>query len=260
MTRESEVVPMPDSLRKALERTPARLMVGRSGPACPTREWLRLRADHAAARDAVMEEIEFERDLGMLAAKYGLHEVPTKAANREQYIARPDQGRLLSESAREVLSLDQSKGADFLVAVGDGLSSKAVSAQVPGILPLLAEGAAGKGWSWGRPVFIRQCRVGVMNDLGDILRPRVLVLLVGERPGLATAESLSAYIAYGPRAGHTDADRNLISNIHSRGVSPGEASQRIMLLAERMTALQQSGVAVKETVAEMVAHAESRGC
>jgi ethanolamine ammonia-lyase small subunit len=96
-------------------------------------------------------------------------------------------------------------------------------------------------------VLVHQCRVGVMNDIGDAIRPEVLVLLVGERPGLATAESLSAYMAFRPRAGHTDADRNLVSNIHANGVPVADAARRVLAWAERMMVLKLSGVAVKET-------------
>ena len=91
---------------------------------------------------------------------------------------------------------------------------------MPALLPLLAAEADHRGWRFGRPFFIRHGRVGVLNDIGEMLDPAVVVLLIGERPGLATAESLSAYMAYRPRAGHDDARRNLISNIHARGVSP----------------------------------------
>src|SRR6185312_16144291 len=132
------------------------------------------------------------------------------------------------------------------VVVGDGLSAAAVAAQVPGLLPRLDEETRGQGWSFGRPFFIRHCRVGVLNDIGDLLDPQVVVLLIGERPGLATAESLSAYLAYRPRSGHTDAQRNLISNIHARGIGPEEAARRIMALAEQMIRLEVSGVAIKE--------------
>jgi ethanolamine ammonia-lyase small subunit len=132
------------------------------------------------------------------------------------------------------------------VAIGDGLSAAAVTAQVPGLLPLLDEDGRRRGWSFGRPFFIRHCRVGVLNDIGDILDPEVVILLIGERPGLATAESLSAYLAYRPRTGHTDAQRNLISNIHARGVGHPEAARRIMGLAEQMRRRQMSGFSVKE--------------
>ena len=127
-----------------------------------------------------------------------------------------------------------------------GLSATAVKAQVPALLPLLQESAQARGWTWGEPFVIRYCRVGVLNEVGDLLKPQVAVLLIGERPGLATAESLSAYLAYRPQSGHTDAQRNLISNIHARGVPPEQAARRIIALAEKMIQARAGGIAVKE--------------
>jgi ethanolamine ammonia-lyase small subunit len=121
-----------------------------------------------------------------------------------------------------------------------------VQAQVPTLLPLIAVEVGGRGWRFGQPFFIRHGRVGILNEIGEILDPTVVVLLIGERPGLATAESLSAYMAYRPRVGHDDAHRNLISNIHTRGVPTEQAAQRIGHLASRMIRLETSGVTVKE--------------
>jgi ethanolamine ammonia-lyase small subunit len=128
----------------------------------------------------------------------------------------------------------------------DGLSVTAISTQVPALFPLLAEKARSRGWTLGQPFAVKYCRVGVMNDLGELLQPKVVVLLIGERPGLATAESLSAYMAYQPRAGHNDSNRNLISNIHARGVNTEAAASRIIDLAEQMMRQQTSGVEIKE--------------
>ena len=115
-----------------------------------------------------------------------------------------------------------------------------------GCCPSWRRARRSRSWSFGRPFLVRYCRVGVLNDVGELLDPAVVVLLIGERPGLATAESLSAYLAYQPRPGHTDAQRNLVSNIHARGVGPEQAAARVLALAETMRRLQFSGVAVKE--------------
>ncbi len=188
-----------------------------------------------------------ERDLGTeLVRQFQLFEVRTRAGSKEEYLRRPDLGRRLDEEAREALHSQCPAGCAVQVAVGDGLSAAAVTAQVPRLLPRLDEEARRRDWSFGRPFFVRHCRVGVLNDIGDILDPEVVILLIGERPGLATAESLSAYLAYRPRPGHTDARRNLISNIHARGVGSEEAARRIMALAEQMRRRQLSGVEIKE--------------
>jgi ethanolamine ammonia-lyase small subunit len=235
-------------LLEAIRRqTPARILVGRSGPSYLTPTQLTLRQDHAAALDAVRAEVDVERDLGPeLVHCYGLLEVTTQATGKAQYLLRPDLGRQLSDVAREALRSHCPPGADLQIVIGDGLSAAAVAAQVPGLLPLLERQAKDRGWSFGRPFFIRYCRVGVLNDIGEVLNPQVVVLLIGERPGLATAESLSAYLAYRPRLRHTDAHRNLVSNVHARGVGLEEAARRVVALAEQMRRLQTSGVGVKE--------------
>jgi ethanolamine ammonia-lyase small subunit len=232
-------------------RSPARLWVGRAGPSYCTATQLELRQDHAAAVDAVRAEIDLERDLGRaFVERWGLFEVATRARSKSEYLLRPDLGRRLDEASLGTLGR-LPKGADFQVAIGDGLSAAAVAAQVPELLPSLEEGARRRGWRFGAPFFIRYCRVGVLNDLGEQLDPLVAVLLIGERPGLATAESLSAYLAYRPRAGHTDAQRNLISNIHPHGTPPAVAAERILRLAEQLMRRETSGVAIKEELPEI---------
>ncbi len=159
---------------------------------------------------------------------------------------RPDLGRSFDDASRETLQKLCPRAADLQIAIGDGLSVPAVATQVPPLLPLLDRGAKERGWKIGRTFVIRHCRVGILNDAGELLAPKVVVLLIGERPGLATVESLSAYMAYRPSANHTDADRNLISNIHARGVGPQLAAARILNLSAQMMGLQTSGVGVRE--------------
>lgn len=240
-------VPLSPMLEAVRARTPARILTGRAGSSYTTATYLELRADHAAARDAVTSEFDLDADLGpALVAEWGIFEVPTLVGTKAEYLLHPERGRSLDPSARPVVSSLCPAGADVQVAIADGLSAAAVRAQVPALLPMIAAEADRRGWRFGRPFFVRLGRVGVLNDIGEWLDPAVVVLLIGERPGLATAESLSAYMAYRPRAGHDDARRNLISNIHARGVPPAEAAARIAGLAERMIRLAASGVSVKE--------------
>ncbi|HLW65443.1 MAG TPA: ethanolamine ammonia-lyase subunit EutC, partial [Gemmataceae bacterium] len=177
--------------------------------------------------------------------------VQTQARSKAEFLLRPDLGRKLSEPSRETIRQSCPTGAEWQIVIGDGLSATAVIAQVPRLLPLLLAEGTRWGWNTGQPFVIRHCRVGILNDIGELLDPAVVVLLIGERPGLATAESLSAYMAYRPRAWHTDAQRNLISNIHARGVSVGDAARRIAALAECMMREQRSGVTVKEVQPKM---------
>ena len=233
-------------------RTPARILVGRAGPAYRTATLLELRQDHAAALDAVHAELDLEKDFPReFIERWRLFEVATRAASKVEYLMRPDLGRRLDDQARAAIVQECASGADVQVVIGDGLSAAAVVAQVPGILPLLEQGARQRGWSLGRRFVVRHCRVGVLNDIGELLDPAVVVLLIGERPGLATALSLSAYMAYRPRPGHTDAQRNLISNIHARGVAADVAARRILALAAKMRQADSSGVAVKEDLADL---------
>jgi len=236
-----------DLIEKVRARTPARVLADRTGAAYRTATQLQLRHDHAAARDAVRAEFELEKDLGTEPVeRWKLFCVSTMAGSKEEYLQRPDLGRRLDENARRLLLAHCARNADLQIVIGDGLSVTAISSQVPALLPLLAEKARLRGWTLGQPFVVKYCRVGLMNDLGELLQPKVVVLLIGERPGLATAESLSAYMAYQPRSGHNDSNRNLISNIHARGVSTGAAASRIIELAEQMMRRQTSGVEIKE--------------
>lgn len=237
----------PDLIETIRARTPARVLADRTGAAYRTATQLQLRQDHAAARDAVRAEFELERDLDAeFVQRWKLFGVSTMAASKEEFLRRPDLGRRLDENARRQLAAHCAMNSDLQIVIGDGLSVTAVSTQVPSLLPMLAEKARSRGWTLGQPFAVKYCRVGVMNDVGEVLQPKVVVLFIGERPGLATAESLSAYMAYQPRAGHNDSNRNLISNIHARGVSTEAAASRIIDLAEKMMRRQTSGVGIKE--------------
>ncbi len=242
--------PVPASneiMRRVREQTPARILVGRAGPAYPTATWLQLREDHAAALDAVHAELELPRPF---VEEFRLFDVKTQAASKAEYLLRPDLGRKLDEHAWTTIAEQCPPAPDVQVVIGDGLSAAAVLAQVPQLLPALMQELA--GLAVGRPFVVHYCRVGVMNDIGALLQPKVVVLLIGERPGLATAESLSAYLAYRPDASHTDANRNLISNIHVRGVTIAHAGKRIAALCRRMIEDRSSGFALKEELAGLL--------
>jgi ethanolamine ammonia-lyase small subunit len=237
----------PEFLRRIRERTPARIFAGRAGSAYRTSTQLELREAHAAARDAVRDEFQIESAFGAeFIKRWDLFEVCTEASSKQEYLLQPDRGRRLNETSRRDLPARCTRGNDIQIAIGDGLSVTAVTMQVPALLPLLFAGAMARGWKAGNPFVIRQCRVGVLNEIGELLAPKVAVLLIGERPGLATAESLSAYMAYSPSKSHTDANRNLISNIHSRGLNPQAASERILNLAALMMERRMSGFTLRE--------------
>lgn len=235
----------PEIVRKIRERTPARIFVKR-GSSYGTKMELELRGARANAVDAVWFEFNMEKDLPAdFVSNSGLFQVSSQAETKSQYLLRPDLGRKLSDAGRELVLQRCVKAPALQIVIGDGLSGAAVSEQVPVLFPLLQQRARANGWSIGSTFVVRHCRVGVVNDIGDLLSPRVILLLIGERPGLATAASLSAYMAFRPRSGHTDADRNVISNIHSRGLNVADAADRITNLAEQMMRQTRSGTTLK---------------
>ncbi|MGA9803538.1 MAG: ethanolamine ammonia-lyase subunit EutC, partial [Terriglobales bacterium] len=186
---------LPGMLKKVRAQTPARLLAGRSGAAYRTNTQLELREAHAAARDAVRAELNLSRcpenDPGdNFARKWNLFEVCSRAASKDEYLLRPDLGRHLNDASRAEVDRRCPTGHDLQIVIGDGLSVTAVTLQTPRLLPLLSEGAKTRGWSVGQTFVVRYCRVGILNEIGELLGPKVAVLLIGERPGLATAESL----------------------------------------------------------------------
>ncbi len=240
-------------LRKIRARTPARILMGRAGAAYRTSVQLDLREAHAAARDAVRDEADLLCAFGeVFVRRWELFQVQTRARGKDEYLLRPDLGRHFDESSRRKIEENCSRGAGLQIVIGDGLSAPAVSRQAPALLPLLYAGAESAGWTIGRTFVVRYCRVGILNEVGELLDPCVVVLLIGERPGLATAESLSAYMAYHPREGHSDAERNLISNIHARGVTSTDAAARILNLADQMMRAGASGYSIKEKRQELI--------
>ena len=252
---DASEIDLSEIIKKVRAQTPARLLAGRSGAAYRTNTQLELREAHAAARDAVRAELNLfigpwddpGDDPGdNFVRKWNLFEVCSRAASKNEYLLRPDSGRHLNDASRAEVNQRCTTGHDLQIVIGDGLSVTAVALQTPRLLPLLCNGAMTRGWSVGQTFVIRYCRVGILNEIGELLDPKVAVLLIGERPGLATAESLSAYMAYRPKAPDTDANRNLISNIHARGVSPEQAAQRILNLAAAMMKTHTSGCQLRE--------------
>jgi ethanolamine ammonia-lyase small subunit len=242
----------PDLVRTIRARTPARLLAGRVGAAYHTETQLELWEAHADARDSVRAELDLENTFeAAFIREWALFDAYTDAADKNEYLLRPDLGRRFSAASRTEILQRCSSGNDLQIAVGDGLSVAAIRAQVPRLLPLLHKESRARGWSTGQTFVIHHCRVGILNEVGELLNPTVAVLLIGERPGLATAESLSAYMAYRPCQHHSDANRNLISNIHSRGLSTSDAVIRILNLAARMMTAQVSGSTLREELAAL---------
>ncbi len=240
-------------VRRIRARTPARILVGRAGAAYRTSTQLELREAHAAARDAVRAELDLETTFDAdFVKRWGFFEVSTQAASKNLFLLQPELGRHFNDASGAELQRRCSQGNDLQIAIGDGLSVPAIAAQVPSLFPLLYAGARERGWTVGQSFVIRHCRVGILNEIGEVLDSKAVILLIGERPGLATAESLSAYMAYRPRRAHSDANRNLISNIHARGTKPEDAAPRILHLVARMMHAGASGYNLREESATRI--------
>jgi len=231
----------------AAQATPARLFLGSAGTSYRTGDLLRLRVDHALAKDVLAAEVDADHPaLREVAGRWGLIAVATHARSHREYLLRPDLGRRLDEDGIARIQQTATHGADLQVVLGDGLSPEALAVSGPAVAAGLRAEAVGLGWSFATPVFVRRARVGVLNDIGIHTACRVAVLLIGERPGLQTHRSLSAYLAFRPKAGDTDAERNLVCNIQPDGISVRAAVERITSLMADLVAAGTSGITVKE--------------
>jgi ethanolamine ammonia-lyase small subunit len=232
-----------DALR---ELTPARVGLGRSGASMPTDALLAFTLDHARARDAVHAAFDAAGIAEKLAG-LGLQSirVSSRAQSRRDYLRRPDLGRMLDPDSCRAL-VGQGGDADIVIVIGDGLSPAAVNLHaielVRRLIPRLAEAATRSG----RIVLASGARVALGDEIGDLLGARMVVLLIGERPGLSAPDSLGAYLTFAPRIGRTDAERNCVSNIHAAGLSYDEAARKIAWLAGEGLVRQVTGVALKD--------------
>ncbi|OKP92023.1 ethanolamine ammonia-lyase [Paenibacillus helianthi] len=226
-----------DRMQELKQATPARIGTGRAGTRPTTRELLKLRYDHAAAVDSVYGSVSTD-----LLAELGLFMVDSGAVDQELYLRRPDLGRLLPDHSIQQLIQRCIPSPQVQLVVSDGLSAGAIEHNAGDLIPALLDSLQVQGLKAGTPFFVRNGRVGIMNTIGDILHPETIVLLIGERPGLITSHSMSAYLCYRPCAGMTDSDRMVISNIHQGGTPPVEAGAHIGSLIARMLKQKKSGV------------------
>lgn len=218
-------------------KTPARLGVGRAGPRYKTLTQLRFRADHAAAQDSVFTEIgpEFARENGLIP-------VETCCESREQYLTRPDLGRRFDRENSEIIRKSLPQGAEIQLVIGDGLSSAAILANAMDCAKAIQQGLQAQGMKTGPILYVKNARVGAGDFVGDLTGCQVVCILVGERPGLVTAESMSAYITYGPHTGISESKRTVVSNIHRQGTPAVEAGAHIAQLLRKILNARASGV------------------
>lgn len=227
-------------LRQYARSTPSLIGVGRAGTRYLTDRYIHMRGEHAVAKDAVESELPPE-----FAASLGAVELHTDCKDRQEYLLYPDHGRRLHADSLAKLRAEGTRGADVQVIVGDGLSAWAALANAPALLPALDAGLKAAGFSTGRPLVVRFARVGVQDPIGVELHTRATVILVGERPGLGTGDSLSIYIAWGPALNQDNALKNCISNVRPRGIQVDEAVRQTVAILRRAAQLGRGGVAAQ---------------
>ena len=227
----------PEKYKKLKEKTPARLGFGKAGARYITLTMLRFRADHAAAQDAVFSQVPED-----FAQKNDLLPLQTRCKDKDEYLTRPDLGRCFDEENQQKLRAAISGTPRVQIVVGDGLSSAAILAGAMDCLAAIRDGLQLRGISLGKTVYVKYCRVGAGDAVGDVTGCEVVCVLVGERPGLVTDKSMSAYITYKPHTGVSESARTVVSNIHEQGTPAVEAGAFVAELIGKILEKKVSGV------------------
>jgi len=239
--------PAPDPWAGLRAFTAARIALGRTGTSVPLREALAFRLAHAHARDAVYSTLDTARLLADLPA-LGLPvlQVRSQTGTRPQYLQRPDLGRRLAEASRAELAGQAAGPYDLALVLADGLSATALNCHALPLLRRLVPTLQGAGWQLAPLVLAEQARVALADEVGHLLRARLVLVLLGERPGLSAPDSLGAYFTHGPRPGLTDEARNCVSNIRPEGLGYAAAADKLFFLLQASWRRQLSGVALKD--------------
>lgn len=219
---------------------PCRLGIGKAGARYNTDPSLQFRAAHSAAQDAVFSDVDQE-----FVDKMGLFSVQTQCDSKDVYLTRPDLGRKLSDDAVKAVKEKCKMNPTVQIYVSDGLSSAAIAANVGDVLPAIEQGLKSNGIDFGTPFFVKYGRVGAMDQISEITGADVTCVLIGERPGLITATSMSAYIAYKATVGMPEARRTVVSNIHKAGTNPAEAGAHIADIIKKILENKASGTDLK---------------
>jgi ethanolamine ammonia-lyase small subunit len=249
---------VPDPWRRQRELTPARIALGRAGGSLPTHELLDFQAAHARARDAVDRPFDPEA-LAAEIARFGLATIVARsaAADRRTFLARPDLGRRLAEESRGLFAAG-APPADVALIVSDGLSALAVECHAMALLAAFLPLAEREGWRLAPVTVVAQGRVAIEDEIGQLLGAQAAVILLGERPGLSSPDSLGAYLVFDPRPGRTDAERNCVSSIRPEGLSPAAAAATIHYLLGEALRRKISGVALKDERPKLPAMGQSQ--
>ena len=234
-----------EKYKKMKMKTPARLGSGKAGPRYKTLTMLRFRADHAAAQDAVFSQVPED-----YAEKNGMVPVQTKCRSKDEYLTRPDLGRCFDDENQKKIRAAVSGTPRVQIVVGDGPSSAAITANAVDCLAAIKDGLKLRRIETGQDLFVRYCRVGAGDAIGDVTGCELVCMLVGERPGLVTDKSMSAYITYRPHTGVSESSRTVVSNIHAQGTPAVEAGAYIAELIETILKRKVSGVGLHTGAAQ----------
>lgn len=236
-----------DPWRQLRALTPARIALGRAGTSLPTVAQLDFQYAHAQARDAVHLPLDVAGLRELIHAQgHATQALHSSAADRNTYLQRPDLGRRLDAASVQQLKALGSSGFDLSVVIADGLSSLAVQRHAPPMLQRISELAAAEGWSLAPIAVVEQGRVAVADEVAELLGARMVVIMIGERPGLSSPDSLGLYFTYAPRVGLNDASRNCISNVRLEGLSYAMAAHKLLYLMREACVRQLSGVNLKD--------------
>jgi ethanolamine ammonia-lyase small subunit len=239
--------PSSRSLTDLRDLTPARVGLGRAGASLPTKALLDFMLDHARARDAVHAAFNVPDIVsGLNTLGLEVSDVRSRARDRIEYLRRPDLGRMLDPSSKKLLAARSGGSCRLAIVIGDGLSASAVNVHGVEVVRSLIPRLAIEGIQFDHAVVATGARVALGDEIGEILEARMIVMLIGERPGLSAPDSLGAYLTFAPRLGRSDAERNCVSNIHGAGLGYDEAALRIAWLIREALARKVTGVVLKD--------------
>jgi ethanolamine ammonia-lyase small subunit len=235
-----------EPLKALREFTQARIGIGRVGTSIPLKQSLEFKLAHAHARDAVYSELDIN-NLTDLLKQFDLPvlQLHSRAGHRRQYLQRPDMGRRLNDASMQLLH-DFSAEADIAIIIADGLSATAINEHTFGLLQVLVPQLTAAGFRLAAISLVEQGRVAIGDDIGYGLKAKLSLVLIGERPGLSSADSLGVYLTYNPKPGITDEARNCVSNIRPGGLSYSKAAKKIFYLISEAFTRKLSGVGLKD--------------
>ena len=249
MKRPATDLGRPDPWRGLTRFTPARIGLGRAGGSIPTQPLLDFQLAHARARDAAWRDLDADTAQAALTARgFEVLQLHSAAPDRRSFIQRPDLGRILSPEAKALLQDNAHAGDPFdaVFVVADGLSALAAERHAPALLGHIVPRLADARWRLGPVCLVRQGRVAVGDEIGALLLAALTVMLIGERPGLSSPDSLGIYLTWDPVPGRSNAERNCISNVRPEGLSYALAAHKLFYLMTQARRRKLSGVELKE--------------